>query len=352
MSAVLSISLSSIIANWRLLLDKHAKHNSAAVVKADSYGLGMAPVAGALQEARCETFFVATLEEGIALRKELSSVSIYVFHGVGNREEKEFTAHDLRPVLNSLEQIQRWQRLGVKSALHIDTGMNRLGLSASDLESLDIPATIRDCNIDLLMSHLACGSEPQHPLNEHQLQRFESARKLFPGIPCSLANSSGHFLSQDFHYDLGRPGCSLYGITPNSALPNPMRQVAKLTAPIVQLRHVDQDGTIGYGATVPVKKGMKTVTVAFGYADGLQRIASNTLSVWIGEYECKMLGRVSMDMTCYDVSHVPDAELEKAESVTLIGEHQTVDDVAKICGTIGYEIFTRIGNRVRRIYID
>lgn len=351
MSASLYVSLSSIVANWQFLQARHAKKHSAAVVKADSYGLGMAPVAGALHQAGCQTFFVATLEEGIALRKELASVPIYVFHGVGKREEKEFTAHDLRPVLNTLAQIERWQRMGVKSALHIDTGMNRLGLSSAELETLDVPATVRDCNIDLIMSHLACASEPDHPMNDAQRMRFDEVLGRFRAIPASLANSSGHFLNENFHYDLGRPGCSLYGITPNSSLPNPMAQVATLVAPIIQIRTIDQNGTIGYGASAEVKKGMKTATVAFGYADGLQRLASNKLSVWITGRECRMLGRVSMDMTCYDVSSIPDSELEKAEYATLIGEQQTVDDVAKICNTIGYEIFTRIGNRVRRIYV-
>ncbi|MFO1242903.1 MAG: alanine racemase [Rickettsiales bacterium] len=350
MSAFLSISLSAIIANWQLLQARHKKNHSAAVVKADAYGLGMLPVAQALYEAGCKTFFVATLEEGMELRKKLPNVPIYIFHGVGRNEEKEFLSHHLRPVLNSPEQIARWQGKDMPAALHIDTGMNRLGLSETELNAIDVPAVIRDCRIELVMSHLVSASEPDNPLNKEQRRRFDAAIARFPNIPASLANSSGHFLSEDFHYDLGRPGCSLYGITPNSSLPNPMMQVATLSAPIIQIRHIDKDGTIGYSATAPVKKGMRTITVAMGYADGIQRLASNKLSAWLGDYECRMLGRVSMDMTCYDVSHIPPADLEKAESVTLIDAHQTVDDVAKICDTIGYEIFTRMGNRVRRLY--
>lgn len=350
--ATLEISLSAIVANWRLLQHRHAKKSSAAVVKADAYGLGMVSVAKALHSAGCGIFFVATLEEGIVLRKALIGVPIYIFHGVGKGEENEFTAHDLRPVLNSSAQIERWKTIGKPAALHIDTGMTRLGLSESEIAQIaDKASLIKECGIELLMSHLVNGAEPESPLNEQQWRRFEAAKAHFPGIAYSLANSAAHFFDPKFHYDLGRPGCALYGITPFDQQPNPMQPVATLSAPILQLRQIDRDGTIGYGATTPVTKGMRTATVACGYADGIFRSASHQLNAWAGDIECRMLGRVSMDMTCYDVTQVPELQLQTLERLTLIGGPQPVDKVAEICDTIGYEIFTRLGNRIERQYL-
>lgn len=350
--ATITVDLAAIAANYRLLQSRHAKKNVAAVVKADAYGLGVGPVALALRDAGCPAFFVATVEEGVALRSVIPDCPIYIFQGIGEGEGEVFIGHGLSPVLNSIEQMQRWVHLAEKppAALHVDTGMCRLGLSMSELhEAMEKNLTAR-CHLNLLMSHLAAASEPQHPLNQEQLARFEAARKLLPGLPCSLANSSGHFLDTAFHYDLGRPGCSLYGITPNELLPNPMQPVAVLKGPILQVRHLDRDETIGYGGTVPVKKGMRIATVGLGYADGVLRNGSNRLGGHIGDYAVPLLGRVSMDMTCFDVTDVPETLLAAEGYVTLIGPRQGVDRVAEICHTIGYEVFTRLGARVRRVY--
>lgn len=352
--ATLTVNLSAIADNYALLRSRHAKNQTAAVVKADAYGLGVKSVAPVLQKTGCKHFFVATLEEGITLRSVIADAPIYIFQGPFTGEEKEYLLHRLRPVLNSPEQVARWAALPVKSpaALHVDTGMCRLGLSQTELEKLHSDSSFAKLDLQLLMSHLAVASEPEHPLNDEQLRRFEVARKLLPSVPCSLANSSGHFLGSNFHYDLGRPGCSLYGITPNDRLPNPMRQVATLDAPILQLREVDRNETIGYGGTTRVTKGMRTATIAIGYADGIFRSLSHRFSGFIGEMEVPMLGRVSMDMLCFDVSHVPLAQIEKNPSIQLIGPRQSVDRVAELCHTIGYEVFTRIGSRVKRVYRD
>lgn len=352
--ATLTVDLSAIAANYALLRSRHAKGQTAAVVKADAYGLGVKAVAPALQKAGCQHFFVATLEEGITLRSVIADAPIFIFQGPFKGEEKEYLAHNLSPVLNSPEQIARWVALPEKSpaALHVDTGMCRLGLSQTQLEKAHEDGALAKLDLQLLMSHLAVASEPDHPLNAEQLARFEAARKLLPGVACSLANSSGHFLDKSFHYDLGRPGCSLYGITPNDHLPNPMKHVATLDAPILQLREVDRDETIGYGATTRVTKGMRTATIAIGYADGIFRNLSHRFSGFIGGAEVPMLGRVSMDMLCFDVSYVPPAQIEKNPAITLIGKVQGVDRVAELCHTIGYEVFTRIGARVKRVYQD
>jgi alanine racemase len=356
--ATLTVRLDAIVRNYEMLRARHFQQRCAAVVKANAYGLGVIPVAKALADAGCDTFFVATLDEALQLRAQLIHKTIYVFSGVGRDEAHTFLGLKIRPVLNSVEQVARWVdacrvlERPMPSALHIDTGMCRLGLSHTELAGItDAQDTISRAGIQMVMSHLACASEPEHPLNAEQLQRLKAACARFPSLLRSLANSSGLFLSHDFHADIGRPGCALYGITPNPALPNPMESVVSLRAPIVQVRTVDVEKTIGYGASCEVHAGQKIAVAALGYADGLHRVAGNRLSGWVGDVNVPMLGRVSMDVTCFDVSHVPQGLLEQEGAITLIGAHQTVDDVADVCGTIGYEVLTSIGARVKRAYL-
>lgn len=354
----LTVDLGALCANFRRLKAHHAQGRIAAVVKADAYGLGMVPVAQALAANEgCALFFVATLQEAVTLRGALPEATIYVFAGLLRGEEPDYKAHQLRPVLNSMEQLARWQHFNrnlaappLPAALHIDTGMCRLGLSMEDLPRLEIESVLGEAGIQLLMSHLACASEPAHPLNAEQLRLFSHARTFFPNIPASLVNSSGHFLGSAFHFDLGRPGCALYGITPNPDLPNPMQQVASWSAPLLQIRVIERDQPIGYGATMTVTRGMKVATLASGYADGLHRSASPHLAAWINDYRCPMLGRVSMDLTCYDVTEVPEAVLEATDEFTLMGPHQSVDQVAVAYGTIGYEVLCHLGQRLQRRY--
>lgn len=344
---VLTVRLDAIAENWRILSSRHARGVCAAVVKADAYGLGMIPVAKRLALEGCKTFFVATLAEAVELSNTLIADTIYVFEGYVRGEESAYKHYRLRPVLNTAEQVRRaYERDAIaQSALHVDTGMCRLGLNPSEVEK------VAGLPFALLMTHLACASTPQHPLSDQQLRMFEQARAHFPETPCSVANSAGMFLGAEFHYDLGRPGCSLYGITPNPSLPNPMRQVAELTAPVLQIREADRDQTVGYGATAEVKKGARILTAGVGYADGLHRIASNSeIKAYIGDHPLPLLGRVSMDLTCWDASAVPLQALESARIVSLINRAQPVDKLAEICHTIGYEIFTRLGSRVQRRY--
>ncbi len=355
-TATLTVNLDALAANYHQLTKKHAGHNCAAVVKANAYGLGVEPVATRLAKEGCQTFFVATLTEAIELRGILENTLIYVFNGIYAGEESLFLKHNIRPVLNSLEHVARWKDIATahtdaQAALHVDTGMCRLGLTPFEMQSItDGQQIIDNCNISLLMSHLACASDPSHPLNTQQLENFTEAKHAFSGVETSLSNSSGLYLGADYHEDVGRPGCSLYGITPRGVDDNPMQHVATLKAPIIQIRHISRDQTIGYGGTTRVSAGMKVAVIACGYADGLHRIASHQLSGFIGEHQAHILGRVSMDMSCYDVTHIPDATLAQEGAITLISEQQTVDRVAQICHTIGYEVFTSLSARVERIY--
>jgi alanine racemase len=341
----IEISLAAIARNYSLLTSKLGGKTCAAVVKADAYGLGMAQVAPALYAAGCREFFVATLEEGTELRKMLPQATIYVFHGPFATQAKDFTAHTLVPVLNSLEQIEIWNNAG-PAALHIDTGMNRLGLTLKDLASLQ-PAT---GNLQLLMSHLACANDTTHPKNKEQLHTFRQALKHFPGIRASFANSSGIFLGKPYHHDLARPGCSLYGISPNTGRKNPMENVVTLSAPVLQYRHMESAQTVGYGGMGRAKKGSVLATVELGYADGLLRSLGNKAYGFAVGKKVPVVGRISMDMVSMDVTAV-SAHLRTPDlRITFIGKEQPVDVIAQEAGTIGYEIFTRLGARVKRVY--
>lgn len=360
MHPTLTVSLSAIVANWQWLYDRFTGEECAAVVKANAYGLGMIPVATALEAAGCGIFFVATLEEGILLRETLPDVRVVVFHGVQEGEEEAFVDYELIPVLNSMEQLARWRPVAAEhthtaSILHVDTGMGRLGLQPEAFSELmkNDPTMLEACRVEMLMSHLACAGEPAHPLNVAQLALLKNASALAPQLPVSLCNSGGILLPAEYHFDLARPGCSLYGIAPHSAVANPMRHVATWHAPILMTRTLTNEQTIGYGATASAARGTRIATVASGYADGYLRYLSNKGMGYIGDYPTKLVGRVTMDMLMFDVTHIPESVAHEGAAITLLGDRDgiRVDDVAAAAGTIGYEILTSIGDRVRRVYV-
>lgn len=355
-TATLDIDLAGIAHNWQLLGSQPQGSICAAVVKANAYGLGVEPVAAMLAAQGCTHFFVATLTEAIELRGVLKNADIFVFHGIAAGEAAEFTEHRLIPVINDMAQLERWEKVAANAhtpaMLHVDTGMSRLGMNEGEAFALaEDTARMNAAKIEWLMSHLACAGTPEHPLNADQQARFSALHRTMPRLKASLANSSGIFLGSGFHFDLVRPGCSLYGISPNTDRPNPMRQIATLTAPVIQFRTLEKDQAIGYGATHEARKGTKLATVALGYADGFQRLLSNQFTGYLAGTPVPLVGRVSMDMVIFDVSAVPTEMLTETARVEFIGPHQSVDDVAQQAGTIGYEIFTRIGARVKRNYL-
>ena len=296
-SATLTVDLSALVANYRLLKNRHEKRSIAAVVKANAYGLGAQAVGLALWKEGCQDFFVATLDEAIELRSYLSQASIGVLSGLPKGSETFFLEHQLTPVLNTLDQVEHWQKVASLSTaiLHVDTGMTRLGLSEPDVKKLHETVAASHQSPLFVMTHLACANAPTHPKNSEQLQRFQAACHYFPQSKTSIANSSGLFLSSDFHGDLGRPGCALYGITPVES-ENPMQHVATLSAPILQIRTLDRDETVGYGATYAAQKNARIAIVALGYADGILRALSNKGMGYIAGHEVSFAGRVSMDM--------------------------------------------------------
>jgi alanine racemase len=349
--AVLEIDLGAIVANWRLLAKKVAPATCAAVVKANGYGLGAAPVTRAMLAAGCRRFFVATLDEGIALREALGAEpDIAVFNGPLPGSAADFAAARLIPVLNDPGQIEAWEKLPrhLPAMVHIDTGFNRLGLSRSEFEAhLD---RIRAIAATGLISHLACADTPAHALNTTQQARFLAVRQILPGLKGSLAASSGIFLGPDFHFDEVRPGAALYGVNPLPGGPNPMRPVVRLTAKIIQIRKIDRGESVGYGAAHIMDGPGLLATASIGYADGWLRSLSHRGCGWLDGKRVPLLGRLSMDLATFDVSAVTPAELYPGNMIELIGEHYGVDDAAADAGTIGYEILAALGARYHRVY--
>ncbi|HKM72981.1 MAG TPA: alanine racemase [Stellaceae bacterium] len=356
-SAVLEIDLAGIVANWRLLAARVEPAGCTAVVKADAYGLGAREVSAALAAAGCRLFFVATLDEAIALRLVLpASCEIAVLDGPLSGSAEEFVSYQLVPVLNEPGQIAEWAGIarrhgGLPAILHVDTGMARLGLSVREFERLaDKLSQQSATRWRALISHLACADLPAHPLNEIQLGRFVSARRHFGDLPASLAASSGIFLHRRFHFDFVRPGAALYGINPQPGAPNPMRQIVRLKARIVQVREVDRGESVGYGAAHVMEHPGRLATVAVGYADGWLRSLSHRGSGRLGDTRLPLLGRVSMDLVVFDVSAVDPSLARPGGFVELLDEDYGVDAAAADAGTIGYEILTALSRRCHRVY--
>jgi alanine racemase len=348
MRAELVIDCAAIAANWRLLRDRAAPGACAGVVKADAYGLGAGPVVRALAAAGCRHFFVAQLEEGLAVRAALGpGPMVAVLDGFAPGEDG---LADLTPVLNGLPDVEAWSGIGRAAILQVDTGMARLGLDAQEVARLaEDPAPLRGIDLRFVMTHLACADEPDHPLNLHQAVRFAEIRRRLPRAPASFANSSGLFLGPGFGSELARPGCALYGINPTPGAANPMRQVVTLRAPILQVREIPGGASVGYGASWVARRASRIATVAAGYADGYLRALSGQSFGMLAGRPVPLVGRVSMDLITFDVTDAPLPA--PGDTIELIGPGNTPDDIAARAGTIGYEILTSLGARYARTYI-
>ncbi len=357
-TAVLAVDLAAVVANWRSLAARLDGAECAAVVKADAYGLGAAQVAPLLAEAGCRTFFVATLDEGLALRPLLPRAALVALTGLLPGTEAEHSARSIVPVLNSLEDIARWAAFAAKAGtaqpawIHLDTGMNRLGLAAPDARTLaEQPERLAGIDLQGWISHLACADTRFHPASSAQLARFHRALAALPKARRSLANSSGICRGRAFHLDLVRPGAALYGINPTPEAANPMRPVVSIAGRILQVRAVDTGMTVGYGAAHEVERHGRIATIAVGYADGIPRSLGNRGRVFIGGLPAPVVGRVSMDLITVDVTDLPDGAVQPGGWAELIGPHQSVDEVAAAAGTIGYELLTGLSRRCHRVWL-
>lgn len=323
-----------------------------AVVKANAYGLGATEVVPALADAGCRTFYVAHTSEGREARAALAGrpADIYVFNGFWPAELPALREAELFPVINELAQLEQLRELApdLPCALHFDTGMNRLGLTPEETETLIAnPSRLDAIDVRQIMSHLACADEPVYPLNKLQLKRFSRIREAFQGIPASLSNSAGVLLGPDFHFDILRPGLALFGGVPTPGHPSPFEPAVEIDAPILQIRTLQPGDTVGYGATYKADGARRIATVAAGYADGLLRAFGNGGYGRIGETRVPILGRVSMDLIGVDVTDV-DRELRPGQPVCFLGGD--IEDMADSAATISYEFLVRLGLRFHRIY--
>jgi len=354
--ALLTIDLGALAGNYRLLAERAAPAECAAVVKADAYGLGLEPVMRRLLAAGCRTFFVATSGEGQRARAISREAAIYVFNGAPPGSWPLLVAQDLRPVLNSLDEIAEWAATApaAPAALHIDTGMSRLGVAPQ--EAAAAAELSRGLPLALVMSHFVSSQQPENSRNEWQIAEFAAGRAHFPGVAASLANSSGIFLSQRPYLELVRPGYALYGGNPTPGNPNPMRPVVKLEARILALREIEAGETVGYDATWTAARPSRLATLGLGYADGLPwgaslKAGAPPLEALVSGFRCPIVGRVSMDAIVLDLTDAPPSLARRGDFVELLGETTGVDALAERAGTIGYEILTRLGRRYARRYV-
>lgn len=342
-NGILKIDLNAVVANWRAL-NAMTVCDTAAVVKANAYGLGMAEVSRALARAGARQFFVACAQEGAELRQTLGAgPAISVFSGHMADDTALIRDHELTPMLNSIDQMLRHVEAlpNTPFGIQLDTGMNRLGMALNEWASLrDIALPLGPT---LIMSHLACGDEPGHPANALQLGMF---RRMTAGldIPLSLSATGGMLLGEEYHLDLTRPGIGLYGGLPFVEA----QSVVTLDLSVIQIRDIGIGETVGYGNTWAANRPSRIATVAAGYADGLMRTIGANARLFAGNTACPIAGRVSMDMICVDVTDVPGTPT----SLQILGSHQSVDSLAQAAGTIGYEVLTSLGNRYERQYSE
>ena len=356
----LDIKIGSVIRNYKKIKNKVSKNcNVAATVKADAYGLGVKPIAKSLIASKCNTFFVATLTEAVELRNISKKISIYVLNGLNDDKIKIFHKQNLIPVINNLSQLKKAESFSfnkkkpLKIALHFDTGMSRLGLDNEQTEILlkRKKFLIKNTDIKLVMSHLACADDSKNSKNTRQLKRFKEISKSFPNIKLSLSNSAGILLGKKYQLDLVRPGISLYGGNGSLDRSNNYDHVISLKAKIIQKRTINKGETIGYGSTYKAKKRMVIGTIPIGYGDGFNRLFSNQIEFFYKNRKVKIVGRVSMDLITVDLTKFRKNSISKKDYIELINSRNNIDYLSKIIKTIPYEILTSLGNRYQRRYI-
>ncbi len=356
-AARLVVRLGAIAANFKTAQRLAGTATAAAAVKADAYGTGLSPVASVLVHAGCDTFFVARLEEGLALRPLAPEARIFVLDGAQPDAVPALISHRLTPVLNSIAEIAGWSaaaratRTRLDAAIHIDTGMNRLGLPGAELATLaaDHAKRLDGLRLVLVMSHLACSDDSEAKMNRIQLGRFKTALAMLPPAPASLAASGGILLGREFLFDMVRPGLCLYGGNPQPAKPNPFQVAVRMTARILQLHRADKGETVGYGATFRTRRPSLLATAGVGYADGQMRAVSSRGSGAVGGVRVPVVGRVSMDLVTLDVTDVTGS-LAAGMEVEFFGDTIPLEEIAVAANTISYEILTSLSHRATRVY--
>lgn len=362
-TARVSVNLDALKANY-LTLRKLAKSAvCAGVVKANAYGLGLEPVAKALWAAGCRVYFVALLSEAADLRALFPDAEIYVMDGLMKGAAADYRQHNVRPVLASIEEAEEWSQFcrdhenRLPAAVHVDTGINRLGIDYDEaLVWFKAGSGYQDFDLCMVMSHLACADDRYHPLNGEQVRKFDALRGPAPKVPFSLANSAATLSRPNAHFDLVRPGIALYGSNPMAVSDVPIQPVVTLEAAVLQVRNVKSGQSIGYSATFTCERASKIAVLGLGYADGFFRNLGGfndryKAHVYISGHMAPVIGRVSMDMICVDVTDLPPGTVVRGTMVEVIGENISLDGVAQASETISYEVLTRLGNRFERVYL-
>lgn len=363
-----TVDLTALTENWKDMTRRSGSARAAAVVKADAYGTGIEDAGEALYMAGARDFFVATVDEGVTLRLYAPDARIFVLAGIWPGTERRFFENDLVPVISSEEQLAFWMAVlsnygDYPCALNVDTGFNRLGIAMDEAmaiaDDVSRPASFAPV---LVMSHLACADDPTAAMNKQQLESFRKVSAAYEGIDSSLAASAGIFLGSDYHFDLTRPGISIYGGEAVSGMANPMRPVVTAQARVVQVRTANAGQSVSYGSTVRLTRDSRLAIVSAGYADGYMRSQSSggvplRQSVpqggqgFVAGRKVPVAGRITMDLTIFDVTGLPETAVLAGDYVELFGKNIAVDDVARAAGTIGYEILTNIGLRHERRYV-
>ena len=360
-STLLIINLDALRANYRTLRDLAANADCAAVIKANAYGSGLEASARALAQEGCSNFFVATFGEALSVQKAVPDANVYVLDGLLPDTCDSYVEAGLIPVLSDLDQAREWAEFCESSsrnhpaALHVDTGMNRLGLRPEQ-----VPEFAQSCrnsvfSPSLIMSHLTCSEETDHAMNERQLSAFKTVSEQFPDARASFANSGGIALGPAYHFDLVRAGIALYGAVYSIGRP-PLAPVAQLYARIARIDDGAAGETVGYGARDPLTRDTRIATICLGYADGLPRRLSagdelTSLIAHIDGHPAPVLGRVSMDLITLDVTNIPDGVVKRGRWAEIIGPNMPVDDLAERADTISYELLTNLSRRAQRIYV-
>ena len=358
----LTIDMSALGDNYRLMQTRSGPAKAAAVVKADAYGIGVDLAVRTLSAAGCDTYFVAQADEGITVRKLAPNARIFVIYGAPKGSEEALIEHRLVPLLCSPEQIERWGKLirakgtPLPYGIHVDTGMNRTGLTMDEARLIGIHADVlKASGLCHVMTHPACADDPDHPMNREQRASFQQVREIFSGVEAAYANSAAILTTGASGGDITRPGIALYGGEAVNGNANPMHPVVTAETRIIQIRHAKAGETVSYGATETLSHDSKIAVCATGYADGVHRASGNGVALrksglakaagFLCGHRVPVLGRVTMDFTMFDVTEVPDSVLDTAEWIELFGKNIALDDAARAAGTIGYELLTSLGRR-------
>jgi len=351
-NVILTVDLHALRANYRLLKDRASPARCAAAVKADAYGLGMDHVIPALLKEDCDAFFVATFDEGLNARALAPEAEIYVLEGLIDRDPSDFESQKLIPVISTVQGIRMIGNSPIPCALHIDTGMNRLGVPVSEIEKLleDEPDLMSGLPLKLIMSHLACADDKNSDMNALQLKAFNDIRHKLPTVPASIANSGGILLGAGFHHHLVRPGIALYGGAFDKGYEDVFAPVITLQARILQTKMIRAGESVGYGSEWTAARDSLIATLAIGYADGYHLSFSKNGKVLIGEQVAPVVGRISMDYTTVDVTELGSDKVQVGDYATVIGKDLSLDQVAKNGNMHAYQLLTSLGPRVKRNY--